>query len=270
MEKDEKTKLKYEALNDMVRSQYQAMYQCCLGHIIDEVSMLSNELFLIISMRMSEIFNAPDKEFGGLPIIVFGDLLQLEPVQADPPFVTIKGYRAAALTDGMPVDSNLWKGFSYGELTHCHRQDGEENKRWRDLLGRLRMGNITHEDIHVLNARKIKPSITSPFLDDVLNAFIQSEERGEEPICLLPKKNLVQVFNQAIIAVKQLETRAIRAQDNYMGSGSLLEKAKEKVAKIEDDSRLTGGLETLLLLSKGARVMLTQNLALSRGLVNVG
>ena len=84
------------------------------------------------------------------------------------------------------------------------------------------------------------------------------------------KENLVQVFNQAIITVKQLETRAIRAQDNYMGSGSLLEKAKEKVAKIEDDSRLTGGLETLLLLSKGARVMLTQNLALSRGLVNVG
>ena len=90
VEKDKKTKLKYEALNDIVLSQFQAMYQSGLGHIIDEVSMVSNELYLIISMRMSEIFNEPDKEFGGMPIIVFGDLLQLEPVQADPPFVTIE------------------------------------------------------------------------------------------------------------------------------------------------------------------------------------
>ena len=38
----EKAQLKYVALNDMVRSQFQAMYKSCIGFIIDEVHLLTD------------------------------------------------------------------------------------------------------------------------------------------------------------------------------------------------------------------------------------
>ena len=154
-------------------------------------------------------------------------------------------------------------------MTHVHRQDGDENKRWRDLLSRLRRGNLTHEDIKLLETRKITPIASSTsYLQDVLTAFIECEERGEAPVCLLSKKCLVEVFNNTMIERKQLEPCKLWAHDKYMGSNALLKRAKAKMETIKDDSRLTGGLETCLVLSKGARVMLTRNLCLERGLVN--
>ncbi|CAF1420076.1 unnamed protein product [Rotaria sordida] len=53
--------------------------------IIDEISLVSHALFQKINKRLNEIFRTLDKcdiYFGGLPVIVFGDMAQIEPVAA--------------------------------------------------------------------------------------------------------------------------------------------------------------------------------------------
>ncbi|CAF4997261.1 unnamed protein product, partial [Rotaria sp. Silwood1] len=53
--------------------------------IIDEISLVSHALFQKINKRLNEIFRTSDKSdvyFGGIPIIVFGDMAQIEPVAA--------------------------------------------------------------------------------------------------------------------------------------------------------------------------------------------
>ena len=47
--------------------------------VIDEISMISSEMFTIINRRMSEITNN-DQPFGNLNVIVIRDLFQLRPV----------------------------------------------------------------------------------------------------------------------------------------------------------------------------------------------
>ncbi|CAF4543497.1 unnamed protein product, partial [Rotaria sp. Silwood2] len=53
--------------------------------IIDEILLVSHALFQKINKRLNEIFRTLDKcdvYFGGIPVIVFGDMAQIEPVAA--------------------------------------------------------------------------------------------------------------------------------------------------------------------------------------------
>ena len=53
--------------------------------IIDEISVVSSELFYQVHSRLIEIFDCKtDEPFAGIPIIVNGDLCQLPPVKRVP------------------------------------------------------------------------------------------------------------------------------------------------------------------------------------------
>ena len=53
--------------------------------IIDEISMVSNDLLYHIRLRLLETFGSPNNTpFAGLSIIVVGDFLQLPPVRVKP------------------------------------------------------------------------------------------------------------------------------------------------------------------------------------------
>ena len=49
---------------------------------------------------------------------------------------------------------DLWKLFEYDELTINMRQ--KNDKEYSELLGRVRLGFITEEDIKLLNERKLQ------------------------------------------------------------------------------------------------------------------
>ena len=49
--------------------------------IVDEMSMVSADDFYNLHLRLQQIFDSKD-EFGGRALMIFGDLLQLPPVQA--------------------------------------------------------------------------------------------------------------------------------------------------------------------------------------------
>ncbi|CAF4884548.1 unnamed protein product [Rotaria sp. Silwood1] len=56
-----------------------------LGGKEDEISLVSHGLFQKINKRLNEIFHTSDKSdtyFGGIPVIAFGDMAQIEPIAA--------------------------------------------------------------------------------------------------------------------------------------------------------------------------------------------
>ena len=72
--------------------------------------------------------------FGGKNVVLFGDLLQLPPVNSNPPYVEIKGKDVIKITEGLKVSLNLWREFTYDELNINQRQLGDSNSAWRELL----------------------------------------------------------------------------------------------------------------------------------------
>ena len=96
---------------------------------------------MYINLRMIDVMgcNAP---FGGVPLIVFGDLLQLEPVNGKPPYETLSSSDASNCIGGFPCEIPLWKLFQYKELTTNNRQAGQENENWRQIPSNERLGPV--------------------------------------------------------------------------------------------------------------------------------
>ena len=59
--------------------------------IIDEISMVSNELLFYVHLRVNEIFGSVNNDpFAGMTVIVIGDLLQLPPAGGRPVYASYK------------------------------------------------------------------------------------------------------------------------------------------------------------------------------------
>ncbi|GFW92285.1 ATP-dependent DNA helicase [Trichonephila clavipes] len=67
-----------------VAHQYRALFKFIKVIIIDEVSMISAELLGHINSRLKQITGNYNTNFGGLDMILIGDLRQLPPVRATP------------------------------------------------------------------------------------------------------------------------------------------------------------------------------------------
>ena len=130
--------------------------------IVDEISMVSADLFYNLDLRLREI-TMVDTVFGGVSVFVFGDLYQLQPPKAryvfQPP-VNKEHALAHSLRD-------LWKLFTVVNLEENHRQG--EDKIYGDLLNRVRTGDHTEEDIALLETR-VRPR-TDPSLNDAIHVY---------------------------------------------------------------------------------------------------
>lgn len=81
--------------------------------IIDEISMVSNITLLYIHLRLCEIYKTADCNggwFGRLHILVFGDLLQLPPVNEGSPFNQIDSKLFNKYTNSLGT-IHLWQIF---------------------------------------------------------------------------------------------------------------------------------------------------------------
>jgi len=104
--------------------------------VIDEISMVSDTLFEMITLRLNQA------KFKG-NLLVVGDFLQLPPV--------VKNFNGVKFA----FESESWNSFLFEkiELTHVYRTD---NKEFIDLLNNVRFG-IVNEKIHNQLNRYIKP-----------------------------------------------------------------------------------------------------------------
>lgn len=104
--------------------------------VVDEVSMLSAEFIDKASGVLSAV-RGDARPFGGVRVAFFGDFCQLPPVEG-----------------GMAFEAAEWKrlGPEVAELRRSYRQDGDANARFREILGRVRLGTATDGDVAALAA----------------------------------------------------------------------------------------------------------------------
>ncbi|MFN3641030.1 MAG: AAA family ATPase, partial [Flavobacterium sp.] len=112
--------------------------------IIDEVSMLRADLLDAIDYTL-RVIRKNKKPFGGVQVLMVGDLMQLPPVVKNEEWQILKTFyssiyffSAKVIQDHPPV---------YIELEHIYRQ---QDKLFIDLLNNLRNNKITQEDQNTL------------------------------------------------------------------------------------------------------------------------
>ena len=263
---EEYCKLKSSQINNM-----RANYKHACGLIVDEVSMISNRMLMAINLRMNEVFGSENHEaFGGMPTVMFGDLFQLEPVNGCQPFVPLSSGVAQKMFGGFPCAPNLWDAFHFRQLNTNHRQQGNENQKWRATLDHARYGMLSGSDIEYLNERMIDTSgckLQGDYLDRYVTKFLECEKEGLGPVCLLPANKMVNEFNRAVMQKKGEVPVTIKSLDTFScRNEKLLSATKKILPDLESDK--TGGLEAELDLAINTRIMLRVNDKRTPGLVN--
>ena len=213
--------------------------------IIDEISMLSCHNFGFVNKRLCEIKDTtsdPTGLFGGLSLIVFGDLFQLKPVHG------------CYIFDTRKPESYLWQKFDVNLLTTNHRQAGD--KTWAETLNRIRTGRPTDADISILQQRTTVDTSVPPF-DTALRIFPtrkQVKEYNNERLTLLTSST-----SPAVYSIAAIDTRT--STPAYLTDEQIQE------SKPDNESE-TAGLTETLNLAQGSRVMLIRNVYTDEGLVN--
>ena len=122
--------------------------------IIDEVSMLRADLLDAIDF-MLKFVRRSNEPFGGVQVLLIGDLLQLPPVVKNEEWNLLSSYYSGIYF----FNSQILTGFPplIIELTTIFRQKDDE---FIDLLNNLRNNRFTEQNIALLNSKVIKDPLT--------------------------------------------------------------------------------------------------------------
>jgi ATP-dependent DNA helicase PIF1 len=134
--------------------------------LIDEVSMLGGN-YLDILNSVAKYVRKNSLPFGGIQVVLSGDLLQLPPVK-----------------DIQVFESLAWEDFDlkYYVLSTPWRFN---DTKYIELLKRIRLASHTAKDIKLLESRRI-----TNFDNDYINNFLK------DSVYILPKKNDVNKYNK--------------------------------------------------------------------------
>ncbi|MGE0767437.1 MAG: ATP-dependent RecD-like DNA helicase [Hyphomicrobiaceae bacterium] len=191
--------------------------------VIDEVSMVRSDLMWAIDQSLRVNRGRPREAFGGLRLIMFGDLHQLPPVVQENEVAdhleTRHGgpffFSVPALTEGA--------GTARLELTHVFRQ---KEGALLDVLNRIREGEIGQDELDVLNDR------VSP---------IRTLGEGDPYVILTPTNAAANRINAAFLKALPAASKSYAAQI----TGEFGQSAQPT--------------EMTLTLKVGAKVMLLRN-----------
>lgn len=201
---------------------------------IDEISMLGLKLFEKLNY-IAQRLRKNSEPFGGIRLILSGDFMQLPPVD----------------------DNWLFESDVYDELNlECFffsKPKRFVDKKFADLLLRIRMGKQTQGDLDILKER-VDAYNEWKKIDDAL----PDDAIRIKPTVLYSKRVDVAVENQ--IELDKLTTKAVtfKAEDVY----------KVPSKKLKHEKMLEDMAPSVIVLKVGAQVMLTFNVCTEEGLVN--
>jgi ATP-dependent DNA helicase PIF1 len=203
--------------------------------IIDEVSMLDPAFFAKLDFFGRALRTHPEKPFGGIQIVAFGDFYQLPPVD------TRRRDASRFVFQSVEWENAIDYVF---EMRHVYRQT---DQLYGDILGRVRVGRATEEDELILRTR--------------LNAKLECEDEGIIPTRLMPRNAQVDAFNAARLAELPGDVVSFEAR-------VFVPSAIEKYDRAKRDAVKTCPVPEKLDLKVGAQVMLCVNHPVKRALVN--
>jgi ATP-dependent DNA helicase PIF1 len=217
--------------------------------IIDEVSMLGLNYGDLLNC-IAKILKNNNKPFGGIQLILSGDMCQLPPIN-----------------DGFIFESNTWNELDLVNINlrkawRYTDKEGNLLNNYIELLQRLRLNNQTKEDIEILKSRMI-------------DNF--KKEDYEDSIHIFSNKKDVDNYNKNKLDCLKSLTFIIKSQDIYKdknkdilniydtrNGGQLLD--KNDIYKKDYDNIFT--CPKILNLKINCLVMLLVNLNIEEGLVN--
>ncbi|XP_052276203.1 uncharacterized protein LOC127875286 isoform X2 [Dreissena polymorpha] len=236
----------YKKLSNEKRNSLRCSFKSVRVLIIDECSMVGNNMFNFINLRLQEIMGNI-KDFGGLSVIAVGDFYQLKPVFDDWIFNNLKD-------DYGPLARNLWKDlFEVFCLTQIMRQ--KDDAPYAELLNRLRTGDHNNEDISILKTRVIGTSyLTNEYPTNTTHIFMTNEK--------------VDAHNDLVYTLAS-QTDKIRLTAWDVVIGDVAENVKDEIIqKIPNKLSKTMGLSKTLSISLQSRVELSTNVDVDDGLAN--
>lgn len=204
--------------------------------IIDEISMVGAKLFQLIS-DLGMIIKRNRKPFGGIGILICGDVCQLPPVNDDY-FFKSKAYQDLK--------------FKTVRLTHPWRF--QKDIDFFHLLSRVRIGKQTEDDIKLLQNR------VSVYNKEMKNKIF--EEGDIKPTQMFSKK--VDVNNINLQELKNLK----EVEHHYQSDDNLIKKDGSNATIKSFQETIENSVPSLLKLKVGAQVMLTWNIDVENGLCN--
>ncbi|CAD5224183.1 unnamed protein product [Bursaphelenchus xylophilus] len=168
--------------------------------IIDEVSLISNVLLLKIHARLVCIMNV-NKPFGGLNVILSGDLCQLPPVRGAPIFADVTQHQLTSIFSSAGANS-LWTLFRPVYLTDPVRFHSDTE--YSCFLHRMRVGQLSLDDFNSLQ----RCIIVSHCLDALISRLV-----SPDAIVLFGTNSEVNTFNSNIISKLNFTLVAVPAVD---------------------------------------------------------
>ena len=180
--------------------------------IVDEISMVSNLYFMYLNFRLNETFNKDKGEngfFGKKHILVFGDLLQLSPVNEGPVFEPLTKNQVDKYIKTIG-SFDIWSLFEYEEFTINMRQ--QNDNLYRDILRNLRVAEIKDADINTLRSRCINLLSNNPLqrLHEVAD-YLSNLEGGT--LCILPNTEMCDGLNSIMLDKIDSELIELVAED---------------------------------------------------------
>ena len=125
--------------------------------------MVKADLLYQLDLRLKEVKEEPRRDFGGVAVWIFCDLLQLPPVR--PNFI----FQIPKCTDCISLIAfhlaSHWESFTVINLTYNHRQGND--KSYAELLNRMCIGEATKEDFDLLKSH-VRPAGHPDLTDDAI------------------------------------------------------------------------------------------------------
>jgi DNA-binding NarL/FixJ family response regulator len=154
--------------------------------IIDEVSMLRADILDAIDYRMKSIKRNFEEPFGGVQVLMIGDLFQLPPIVKDHEWqILSKFYSSMHFFEARALKQS---SMIYLELDKIFRQKDELFIR---ILNNLRDNRVTQEDIAILNKYFKTPDEIKNLKDTIIITThnYKAEEHNQKELAALKSKS---------------------------------------------------------------------------------
>ena len=213
--------------------------------IIDEISMVRADLFEMMNQICKRALNN-DKPFGGIPIVVVGDLFQLPPIVSDDAVLEyLKCEYGGIYFFNSHVIQKEIQHVKFFELTKSYRQANDPD--FVKILDAFRQPMSADKKVKVMNL--INGRVTNTLPNDAVYVASSNEEVRQvntNKLCELP--GLVTTINAEYTILKKDWTGHVTLKHSQLPSN---EDVFEIVVPSAYDSQFT--------FKKGARVMLCRN-----------
>lgn len=141
--------------------------------IIDEVSMLRADLLDAVDHRLRVVRGMHHLSFGGVQLLLIGDLFQLPPVVKDDEWNVLRNWYASPhFFEARAIKE---AGYAHIELDKIFRQ---QDGRFIDILNNLRNNTVTPEDVETLNTH-YRPSIPRKEAEGVITLTTHNRTADE-------------------------------------------------------------------------------------------